>query len=213
MTVQRRQVELLEKNRPRQERAKRTYESILTAAAELLVEVGVERISTNLIAERAGITVPALYRYFPNKYAVINALGAAMMDRQNQVFQRWVETHSSDSGVGVLDHVYELLWMTYEVTLEQTGGLEVLQSLRAVGPLQELRLTSHRLVADEISMMLADLLQQPVSEELAIQARLSVEIGYGVVEMALEDSSLPPEESLRQGARLLEQYWRSLIQP
>ena len=75
MTGPRRQVELLEKNRPRQERAKRTYESILVAAAELLVEVGVERISTNLIAERAGITVPALYRYFPNKYAVINALG------------------------------------------------------------------------------------------------------------------------------------------
>ena len=59
MTVPRRQVELLEKNRPRQERAKRTYEAILNAAAELLVEVGVERISTNLIAERAGITVPA----------------------------------------------------------------------------------------------------------------------------------------------------------
>ena len=52
-TAPRRQVELLEKNRPRQERAKRTYESILAAAAELLVEVGVERISTNLIAERA----------------------------------------------------------------------------------------------------------------------------------------------------------------
>ena len=35
-TAPRRQVELLEKNRPRQERAKRTYESILAAAAELL---------------------------------------------------------------------------------------------------------------------------------------------------------------------------------
>ena len=43
----RRAVELLEKNKPRQERAKRTYERILTSAAELLVEVGVERISTN----------------------------------------------------------------------------------------------------------------------------------------------------------------------
>ncbi len=67
MVSNRRQVELLEKNKPRQERAKRTYEAILVAAAELLVEVGIERISTNLVAEKAGITVPALYRYFPSR--------------------------------------------------------------------------------------------------------------------------------------------------
>ena len=84
-----RQVELLEKNKPRQERAKRTYEAILVAASELLIEVGVERISTNIIADRAGITVPALYRYFPNKYAVLHALGAAMMDKQNDVCVEW----------------------------------------------------------------------------------------------------------------------------
>ena len=83
----RQHVELLEKNKPRQARAKRTYEGILTAAAQLLVEIGVERISTNLIAERAGITVPALYRYFPNKYSVLHALGAVLMDSQNDVFQ------------------------------------------------------------------------------------------------------------------------------
>ena len=82
-------VELLEKNKPQQERAKRTYEAILASAAKLLVEVGVERISTNLIAEDAGITVPALYRYFPNKYAVLNALGAVLMDRQNAASQQW----------------------------------------------------------------------------------------------------------------------------
>ena len=63
MVATRRQVELLEKNKPRQDRAKRTYEAILEAAAELLVEVGVERISTNLTAERAGITVPAGFSF------------------------------------------------------------------------------------------------------------------------------------------------------
>ena len=37
MVVTRRQVELLEKNKPRQARAKRTYEGILSSAAELRV--------------------------------------------------------------------------------------------------------------------------------------------------------------------------------
>lgn len=212
MTSPRRQVELLEKNRPRQKRAKRTYEAILSAASELLVEVGVERISTNLIAERAGITVPALYRYFPNKYAVINAQGAAMMDRQNQVFQAWIESHQARGDADLLAHIYEVLKMTYDVTLEQHGGLEILQSLRALGPLQELRLESHGIVAQQFSLYVAELLQTPVNEEIVSQARLTVEVAYGTVEMALEDRSRPPETILREGARMLEIYWRHIVE-
>lgn len=209
MTAPRRQVELLEKNRPRQERAKRTYEAILTAAAELLVEVGVERISTNLIAERAGITVPALYRYFPNKYAVINALGASLMDRQNEAFQEWVETYYSPSQPErLLSHIYEVLRKTYDITLEQTGGLEISQALRAVGPLQELRLTSHRLLADQLAIYLAELRQGEVSPETLMQARLTVDLGYSLVEMALEDPGLAPDMVLRQGANMLAAAWQ-----
>lgn len=213
MTAGRREVELLEKNKPRQERAKRTYEAILAAAAELLVEVGVERISTNLIAERAGITVPALYRYFPNKYAVLNALGAVLMDRQNQVFEEWFESHLGD-GDGpeqLLAHIYELLQRTYEVTLEQNGGLEIVQALRAVGPLQELRLASHRIVAGQFALLVSELLAKPADEAITMQARVTVETGYSVVEMALEDSSLSPEETLQQGAHMIQLYWRDVI--
>ncbi len=208
----RRAVELLEKNKPRQERAKRTYERILTSAAELLVEVGVERISTNLIAERAGITVPALYRYFPNKYAVLHALGAVLMDRQNAVFQAWFEGHAPVSDPEVLlDDVYQLLKMTYDVTLEQVGGAEIIQALRAVAPLQDLRLTSHRLVATQFAEILSELLDRPLDEVLLMQARLTVDTGYAIVEMALEDDSLSTENTLRQGAHMVGLYWRDVL--
>ena len=212
MVATRRQVELLEKNKPRQDRAKRTYEAILEAAAELLVEVGVERISTNLTAERAGITVPALYRYFPNKYAMLNALGAVLMDRQNEVAQQWFETHLGNGDPEqLIGNIYELLKLTYDVTREQTGGLEVIQSLRAVGPLQELRLTSHRLVASQFATLLGELLGRPVDELLNMQARLSVDMGYAIVEMALEDDSLAYEQTLRQGALMIQLYWREIL--
>ena len=163
------------------------------------------------IAERAGITVPALYRYFPNKYAVINALGAILMDRQNQVFQHWFETHIADGDAGLLSHIYEILKMTYDVTLEQHGGLEIAQSLRAVAPLQELRLTSHNMVAEQFAGYLAELLEVELNEEIRLQARITIETGYGIVEMALEDTSLSPEATLRQGALMLEIFWRHII--
>ena len=213
MLATRKRVELLEKSKPVQARAKRTYEAILEAAGELLVEVGVERISTNIIAERAGITVPALYRYFPNKYAVLNALGAVLMDRQNEAFQQWFEQYLGKEGGPqlLLGNVYGLLKLTFDVTREQTGGLEVVQSLRAVGPLQELRLTSHRLVASQFAAMMAELLDRPLDELLSMQARLSIDTGYAIVEMALEDDSLDVEQTLRQGAHMIQLYWRDIL--
>src|SRR5678815_5337556 len=68
---------------PKQERAMQTRERLLDVAGELLGKVGIERISTNMICARAGLTPPALYRYFKDKYAVLEALGLRLMDRQN----------------------------------------------------------------------------------------------------------------------------------
>jgi len=213
MVATRRQVELLEKHKPLQERAKRTYEAILAAAAELLVEVGVERISTNLIAEAAGITVPALYRYFPNKYAVLNALGAVLMDRQNQVFQEWFEANVDERDPQkLLANIYQVLKGTYDVTLQQTGGLEVVQALRAVAPLQEVRLNSHQVVATQFANMVSELLGLPVDDMITMLARLSVEVGYSVVEMALEDDTLTVENALREGTLMIQLYWQNFLQ-
>ena len=58
---------------------KATRDLLLDTAGLLLGEVGVERISTNLICERAGVTPPALYYYFADKFDVIVALGERLM--------------------------------------------------------------------------------------------------------------------------------------
>ncbi len=57
--------------RPVQARAKHTVDVILDSAAVLLDEVGIDAFNTNLLAERAGVAVRSVYRYYPNKLAVI----------------------------------------------------------------------------------------------------------------------------------------------
>lgn len=59
---------------PRQSRSQQTVDLILDTAAELFVSVGYENATTNAIAEKAGISIGALYRYFPDKDAVLKAL-------------------------------------------------------------------------------------------------------------------------------------------
>lgn len=59
---------------PKQARAQGTADAIITAAEQLLVEIGYARASTNAIARRAGVSVGSLYQYFPNKEAVFRAV-------------------------------------------------------------------------------------------------------------------------------------------
>ena len=60
---------------PKQERARATVDAILEATAQLLVAEGTGRVSTNRIAKRAGVSVGTLYQYFPDKNAIIRAVG------------------------------------------------------------------------------------------------------------------------------------------
>lgn len=59
---------------PKQARAQATVEAILTATAEVLVEVGYDRATTNAIARRAGVSIGSLYQYYPNKESLVTAL-------------------------------------------------------------------------------------------------------------------------------------------
>jgi AcrR family transcriptional regulator len=59
---------------PVQHRSRQTVERILETAAELVDEVGVVGFTTNLVAERAGIRIRTIYRYFPSKLGILSAL-------------------------------------------------------------------------------------------------------------------------------------------
>jgi AcrR family transcriptional regulator len=59
---------------PQQERSRRRVEDLLDAAARLVVERGVEALTTRDIAAGAGAPVASLYQYFADKEDVLVAL-------------------------------------------------------------------------------------------------------------------------------------------
>lgn len=77
---------------PQQPRARRTVERLLGVTAELLEEVGVDRVTTNLVAERAGLNIGTLYKYFPNKYALIAALALDFAEGQIEAMRAFLRT-------------------------------------------------------------------------------------------------------------------------
>jgi AcrR family transcriptional regulator len=59
---------------PRQARAASTVDAILTAALQLLEGMGVEQLTTNHVADRAGVSIGTVYQYFGDKQEILSAL-------------------------------------------------------------------------------------------------------------------------------------------
>lgn len=66
---------------PGQERARFTFDAILEAAARILRTEGPTHLTTNRIAEVAGVSVGSLYQYFPNKDAIVGRLIELELER------------------------------------------------------------------------------------------------------------------------------------
>ncbi len=82
---------------PRQSRSEATVEAILEAAFQLLEAGGVEALTTNHIAERAGVSVGTLYQYFGGKQAILAGLA---QKRAEAARDRIAEIVIANSSVG-----------------------------------------------------------------------------------------------------------------
>jgi AcrR family transcriptional regulator len=65
---------------PKQVRSRLIVDAIVEAGRRILESDGPGAFTTNRIAERAGISIGSLYRYFPNKEAIV----AAICDHETQ---------------------------------------------------------------------------------------------------------------------------------
>lgn len=59
---------------PIQVRSAFTVEAIFDACIQVLLDGGIERLTTTRVAERAGVSIGSLYQYFPNKQSLMAAV-------------------------------------------------------------------------------------------------------------------------------------------
>ncbi len=78
---------------PSQRRARQTVDAVLDAAIRVLKREGFGAITTNRIAEVAGVSIGSVYQYFPDKRAIFVAL-----------HQRHVEEMDRLVGIKLVEH-------------------------------------------------------------------------------------------------------------
>jgi AcrR family transcriptional regulator len=85
------------RRRPTQRRAVETVEAVLDATVRILKRSGSGGITTNRIAEVAGVSIGSLYQYFPNRGAIFQALHQRHIDQIDRMIQDLVVEHARAS--------------------------------------------------------------------------------------------------------------------
>jgi len=79
------------RRQPTQERALQTIEAIFGATAQIVENDGEAALTTNRVAQVAGVSIGTLYQYFPSKEAVLLAMVERERGRVQQEMQRLLD--------------------------------------------------------------------------------------------------------------------------
>lgn len=122
---------------PKQERSRQSFNRILDAAARVLDRVGLDGFNTNLLAEEAGVRVRTVYRYFPDKYAVILALAHRILAEWEICMDReYLKLADPERDWKAVQR--RIVMLLVKRTASEPGGLTLLKALPAIPELDEM---------------------------------------------------------------------------
>jgi AcrR family transcriptional regulator len=92
---------------PVQERSNETVRQVLEAASALLARLPVEQVTTTRIAAEAGISVGALYRFYPDRQSILDALVVAHTEELRKHLEPRLANLEMDDGPKFLGEVVD----------------------------------------------------------------------------------------------------------
>jgi len=177
------------RRRPSQQRGVATFERILSAAADILRNGGIEALSTNLVASQSGVNISSIYKFFPNKQAIIAALHRRNIQSRVTLLQQTLEGLSNPlTWEQSLRQSVRLAWEGHR---SAPAGAALRRAMQASPELQELDGKANR----DISLWVGERLQTltGLSAQNCVRvARLLIETATHTLDLAeqLDDPGL-----------------------
>lgn len=171
---------------PVQARSTARVNALLDAASDVMHELGHEQLTTAMVAERAGASIGTVYRYFPDRIAVLQAVASRNLERSSRALALALAGAKATTVVDSLDCAVDAL---VEVFRSERG----FRSLR-VGDCLDIRpVTSGRGGNAELARVVRDDLHQRLGLRLDSAGRLSIETAIDVVDALLARAFLNSE--------------------
>ena len=190
------------RNEPVQARSAARLSALLDAAAGIVDEIGYERLTTAMIAERAGASIGTVYRYFPDRIAVLQALAARNLERVLE-----------NATLAILDarqeHWSAALGASFDVLVDAYRTEPGFRGLR-VGDVLDLRPAAHArtfnsVVADRLLDALVERFGFTDSAELRFRFETAIEISDALATRAFARNPRGDEKFLAASRDVVKQ--------
>ena len=163
---------------PVQARSAARVGALLDAACQTMHEVGYEQLTTAMVVERAGASIGTVYRYFPDRVAVLQAVAARNLERVTQALRADLAKNAPATVNAALRTALDTLTRFFR---EEPG----FRSLR-VGDVLDIRpLAGSRGGNAEIAAVIKDYLHDAHGLRLDSAGRVAIETAVDVVDALL----------------------------
>jgi AcrR family transcriptional regulator len=191
----------------RESRTALSQDDLLDMAGQLADDIGLERLTTGLLAERADISHDQLFRFFKDRNALVEAMIDRLYQRQTEAVNIWFGHHAALSQAQMAAHVEDLVIALFEASAGVSGSSALHQALHSQVRLAPRRKAMRSMIADRFADAVARLQPATSRDALWPRYRLAVEMALSTETLDLTTApgraSPDPMRLAREGARVL----------
>ena len=176
---------------PVQDRSRRRVATLIDATAQVLTDVGLERLSTNKVAKAAGMSVGSIYQYFPDKESLVDAV---IQDRFRRLEQLIVERMSAIRDLSYRQGSETVVRATVDFFAAEPGLTEVLAPFLAVPP----AVPEAQSAIERVHDLTRNYLLAAGPELSTHDVDLAAYLSFGVVSHFAPRIALVPDEAQRE---------------
>ncbi|MEU6282896.1 TetR/AcrR family transcriptional regulator [Streptomyces sp. NPDC047028] len=186
---------------PVQRRSAERLTRILDACAGLLDEVGYDALSTRAVAQRAGVPIGSVYRFFGNKRQMADALAQRNLERYTErVTERLRDARRGDWRAA-MDAVLD----EYLAMKRTAPGFSLIDFGNQI-PVGTRKSEPNTRVADRLTELLADYLGRTSDPDLSRVFLVAVESADSLVQLAFRVDPQGDEGIIDETRELLRAY-------
>ncbi|MFC4334839.1 TetR family transcriptional regulator [Salininema proteolyticum] len=194
---------------PVQERSAARVGRMLDAAADLIEEVGYDRLSTTAIAQRADVAIGSVYQFFGDKRSLAEALSQRYI---KQYFER-LEARLANEGPSDWRGGLAVAFAEYTYMYRTAPGFRVLHLADAIDPGKGNDITTGAdVIAGHIAAMLEETYELEVTPALRETIGVAVETGQALVRLAFRRDKTGDDAALAEAERVVAEYLARRLQ-
>ncbi|MFF3847625.1 TetR family transcriptional regulator [Streptomyces sp. NPDC002328] len=185
---------------PVQRRSAERLTRILDACADLLDEVGYDALSTRAVAQRAGVPIGSVYRFFGNKRQMADALAQRNLERYAERVTERLKGAQRGDWRAAMDAVLD----EYLAMKRTAPGFSLVDFGNQI-PVGTRAEPNHR-VADRLTELLSDYLGREPDDELRRTFLIAVETADTLVHLAFRMAPDGDARIIEEARELLRAY-------